>query len=315
MDVDTSLLYRWSGSKFAEVSKSLALGETPYTAYAGDKGKANAIDIANIKNRVDTAETQLTELYDTKADKTDIKNVIEQSYLFGTGAPTTATAAEFVGQMYLDNTNTKFYQCTSITTSETDGTKAYEWIKVIRGNDIPDTISRNIGAVRVDTKYGITANDVVVNNVRYNGVLQIVLASEYDITSRTNRYRAIVPANLDYAVRSVRPVASDTAPTTLAVNTLYSINHSTDTTLNIILPQGQVGDFVQYDFVTGTTAPTVTILSSYGMTAFDFTPEANKIYSLFFDWGIIGNDGTNRYGWRIDYAEYDRKFVFPEEDL
>lgn len=38
---DTDLTYRWTGSQYVEISKSLALGETSSTAYAGDKGKAN----------------------------------------------------------------------------------------------------------------------------------------------------------------------------------------------------------------------------------------------------------------------------------
>ena len=37
---DTNLTYRWSGTKYIEISASLALGETSSTAYAGDKGKA-----------------------------------------------------------------------------------------------------------------------------------------------------------------------------------------------------------------------------------------------------------------------------------
>lgn len=36
--LDTNLTYRWTGSVFTEISKSLALGETSSTAYAGDKG-------------------------------------------------------------------------------------------------------------------------------------------------------------------------------------------------------------------------------------------------------------------------------------
>ena len=37
---DTNLTYRWSGSAYVEISKSLALGETSSTAYRGDRGKA-----------------------------------------------------------------------------------------------------------------------------------------------------------------------------------------------------------------------------------------------------------------------------------
>lgn len=46
----TNLTYRWSGTAYVEISPSLALGETESTAYAGNKGKANADEIAKIKN-------------------------------------------------------------------------------------------------------------------------------------------------------------------------------------------------------------------------------------------------------------------------
>lgn len=45
---DTNLTYRWSGTKYVEISPSLALGETSSTAYPGDKGKA-AYDHSQIK--------------------------------------------------------------------------------------------------------------------------------------------------------------------------------------------------------------------------------------------------------------------------
>lgn len=46
---DTNKSYRWSGSGYAEISKSLALGETSSTAYPGNKGKANADAIAALQ--------------------------------------------------------------------------------------------------------------------------------------------------------------------------------------------------------------------------------------------------------------------------
>lgn len=42
----TNIQYRWSGSAYVEISKSIALGETSSTAYPGDKGKATT-DIVN----------------------------------------------------------------------------------------------------------------------------------------------------------------------------------------------------------------------------------------------------------------------------
>ena len=47
MDLTSENTYRWSGSTFVEISKSLALGETSSTAFAGDKGKV-AYDHANL---------------------------------------------------------------------------------------------------------------------------------------------------------------------------------------------------------------------------------------------------------------------------
>lgn len=49
---DTNKTYRWSGSIYVVVSETLAIGETSSTAYAGDKGKANATAIAALQTKV-----------------------------------------------------------------------------------------------------------------------------------------------------------------------------------------------------------------------------------------------------------------------
>ena len=54
--LDTNLTYRWSGTQYVEISASLALGETSSTAYAGDKGKANADNISALTTRVTAIE-------------------------------------------------------------------------------------------------------------------------------------------------------------------------------------------------------------------------------------------------------------------
>ena len=46
---DTNLTYRWSGTGYVEISKSLALGETSSTAYRGDRGKA-AYDHSQVRD-------------------------------------------------------------------------------------------------------------------------------------------------------------------------------------------------------------------------------------------------------------------------
>lgn len=49
---DTNLTYRWSGTDYVEISKSLALGETSSTAYAGDKGKATTDKVNRMSDKV-----------------------------------------------------------------------------------------------------------------------------------------------------------------------------------------------------------------------------------------------------------------------
>lgn len=49
---DTNLTYRWSGTGYVEISKSLALGETSSTAYPGDKGKATTDKLNKTSDKV-----------------------------------------------------------------------------------------------------------------------------------------------------------------------------------------------------------------------------------------------------------------------
>lgn len=98
-DVATNLTYRWSGTKFVEISQSLSLGETSSTAYPGNKGKQNATDIAalkttttkhtediadltttteNLQTDLTAVEAEATELRQDKADKVNGKVPDEQ---------------------------------------------------------------------------------------------------------------------------------------------------------------------------------------------------------------------------------------------
>lgn len=60
--LDTNRTYRWSGSIYVEVSESLALGETSSTAYAGNKGKANADAIADMQALIPSNATTSNKL-------------------------------------------------------------------------------------------------------------------------------------------------------------------------------------------------------------------------------------------------------------
>lgn len=79
--LDTNKIFRWSGSAYVEISESLALGETSSTAYAGNKGKANADAISAMKDgsSIDSfgdVETALAE----KVDKVSGKGLSTNDY-------------------------------------------------------------------------------------------------------------------------------------------------------------------------------------------------------------------------------------------
>ena len=60
VSLDTNLTYRWTGTTYVEISKSIGLGETSSTAYPGNKGKANADAITALRDITISAGTGLT---------------------------------------------------------------------------------------------------------------------------------------------------------------------------------------------------------------------------------------------------------------
>ena len=72
--IDTNLTYRWAGSQYTEISKSLALGETSSTAYAGNRGKENREALDSLPNNI---------VYSVK-DFTSTNNSVTFNYGFNT---------------------------------------------------------------------------------------------------------------------------------------------------------------------------------------------------------------------------------------
>lgn len=157
-----------------------------------------------------------------------------------------------------------------------------------------------------------------------NGYLQLFPAPEVFIDGREGVH-PITPTNLDYAVRSVTPKVLDKydldkngdftvredlsgAIYNLKVNNIYDWQNSTP---DIKLPKGYLGDFIQFDFWSGETPATLTIdATSTCVSDIDLIPEANTMYSLYFDYGTIHfytnelGDYVWDYGWRFSYAAY-----------
>lgn len=87
--LDTNLTYRWSGSAYVEISPSLALGETSSTAYAGNKGKANADAISAIQTTLSgLATVATTGDYEDLTNKPNIPTVNNATVTFTQGGTT-----------------------------------------------------------------------------------------------------------------------------------------------------------------------------------------------------------------------------------
>lgn len=79
---DTNKTYRWSGTAYVEISPSLALGETSSTAYAGNKGKANADNISAIQGLIPSSATTSNKLA-TASDIPSLTNYVQKSSTAG----------------------------------------------------------------------------------------------------------------------------------------------------------------------------------------------------------------------------------------
>lgn len=124
--------------------------------------------------------------------------------------------------------------------------------------------------------------------------LEIYYASEKLIDERTNTYCAIVPANLDYAVRSVLPLSANILPEILVANTEYYLDESTN--LSFAFPEtGKFGQYCFLKFVSGSTATVLTVSGSNYVGDIP-TPIANKTYEILATW----NGGS----WVCSYRGY-----------
>lgn len=84
VDLATNKTYRWSGTGFVEIAKSLAIGTTENTAYSGAAGAANARDIAAntaaiADNAADIAENaaDITALQSSKISTNALSSCID----------------------------------------------------------------------------------------------------------------------------------------------------------------------------------------------------------------------------------------------
>ena len=200
--------------------------------------------------------------------------------------------------------------------------------KGLSTNDYTDTDKAEVAKIKdkvgftdyaTDTKAGVVKVESIKGiKVGESGEIGLNVPNETIIDERlsANSNLPITIGNLDYAVRSVRPTKSMSLPNTLAVNTIYDLLKEQTVTLN--LPKFTTyGDFIQVDFYSGKTPTNLTIECPGGsLSDIDLIPEANTMYSLYFDFGTMYVSEKNdsgaiaiNIGWRFSYAEYPHKEV------
>lgn len=177
--LDTNLTYRWTGSKYIEISSSLALGTTSSTAFPGDRG-------ATLETKVEKLENVSNSL------PSDIIVEVESTHNEDNFTIEFTTSQKDQNGIYQDGTGS--YTLIPTATDKTCGLMSkddktaidnYGQIKGVLGN-AADSFVDDGSIVRMDL-WGILYNDS-----------DIKLHTEYDTVSEDER----VPSTLDLTINS-----------------------------------------------------------------------------------------------------------------
>lgn len=84
VSLESNTVFRWSGTQYTEISKSLALGETASTAFPGDRGKAVEKAVLDEQGRAETVEQKLaSDIEDLQSGKAPTQHTHTSSDVVG----------------------------------------------------------------------------------------------------------------------------------------------------------------------------------------------------------------------------------------
>ncbi len=137
--LDTNKTYRWSGTQYIEISASLALGETASTAYAGNKGKANADAISALQSGKANKATTLagygiTDAYTEAQVDAFLANYVPQTKNFTNYSANYAMSDGRI-EIFLKNTTTNVTYKLAI---DSAGGLTWQNQEIATTNQIPD---------------------------------------------------------------------------------------------------------------------------------------------------------------------------------
>ena len=183
---DTNLTYRWSGTDYVEISKSLALGETSSTAYPGDKGKATTDKLNRIPDKLITDITvdSDNDSVNISLDKTSIVDGTLSGTTININSATTSKAGILTPadktkiDKIITNGNGTKYLSDNGTYKEVSGGSSSSDINIIELQDIRDIINivnheKDAASSDISSVFGGSANfraivnDILKTHTRY----------------------------------------------------------------------------------------------------------------------------------------------------
>ena len=184
---DTNLTYRWSGTDYVEISKSLALGETSSTAYPGDKGKATTdklnripdkliTDIVNVNQSTTEAVLNFT-TYKQEAQQIGRNTLTITSATTSQAGLMSSSDKSKIDKIITNGNGTK-YLSDNGTYKEVSGGSSSSDINIIELQDIRDIISivyheKDRASSDISSVFGGSANfrsivnDILKTHTRY----------------------------------------------------------------------------------------------------------------------------------------------------
>ena len=211
LDFDTKLDKNTNTATYNRAYAVTSAGDQTMVSYTAEVG-SNTLVQRNTGGHIKLPLTPTSNEHGTSKKYVDDNIVSNTRALSGSGAPTTSTVG-FIGQIYIDTTNNISYQCSAINedTSTTPSTFTYTWkpldeIKSISAGGTaltPDANGNvNIPVAGNSVKGVVDVRAFFGNEVDAYGRLATVKASNQEIDDKTNDYKAIVPSNLNYAVKA-----------------------------------------------------------------------------------------------------------------
>lgn len=224
----------------------------------------------------------LTGLYNgiNAHDAATYGQVISYAAINGSSAPTTSTAAKYVGQLYYDTTNAKLYYCSNISGS------TYTWSEIGSGGggtwgSITGTLSD-----QTDLQDALDGKQDVLDIEDVEEINTAAASSVSIDTVVTENSTNLITSGAVYDAVQTKIETISGATQELANNTEYRANEIA--TLEVTLPSSLPNDYISsLVFSSGSTATSLTYPSGIKWSGDDvsnnvFVPAASKRYNIIF---------------------------------